>query len=182
MLGRGRSAKLRKNAIDASELARQLAQDRKFRKRLSSAIGHGVKARRRARREVGLANTIRRMATDERLLRELRSARDDLQKANRRVRRRRRSHKLRNAALVGSVAGLAAVPQVRQKVTGVFSDESVRNCAYVGSVGDPGFSTNPPPGEISIEGRSTSANGIFVAVFNSGGTLTDTAYHVAVFC
>ena len=129
MLGRGRSAKLRKNAIDASELARQLAQDRKFRKRLSSAIGHGVKARRRARREVGLANTIRRMATDERLLRELRSARDDLQKANRRVRRRRRSHKLRNAALVGSVAGLAAVPQVRQKVTGVFSDESVRRDA-----------------------------------------------------
>ena len=129
MLGRSRSTKLRKNAIDASELARQLAQDRKFRKRLSSAIGHGVKARRRARKEVGLANTIRRLATDERLLRELRSARDDLQQANRRIRRRRRSHKLRNVALIGSVAGLAAVPQVRQKVTGVFSDEKVRRDA-----------------------------------------------------
>ena len=129
MLGRSRSAKLRKNAIDASELARQLAQDRKFRKRLSSAIGHGVKARRRARREVGLANTIRRLATDERLLRDLRSARDDLQQANRRIRRRRRSHKLRNVALLGSVAGLAAVPQVRQRVTAVVSDEKVRRDA-----------------------------------------------------
>src|SRR5436305_14685420 len=129
MLGRGRSAKLRKNAIDASELARQLAQDRKFRKRLSSAIGHGVKARRRARREVGLANTIRRMATDERLLRELRSARDDLQKANRRVRRQRRSHKSRNAALLGSAAGLAAVPQSRQQVNVGFSHDRVTRVA-----------------------------------------------------
>ena len=129
MLKRGRSTKVRKNAIDASELARQLAKDRKFRKRLSSAIGHGVKARRRARREVGLANTIRRLATDERLLRELRSARDDLQQANRRIRRRRRSHKLRNAALIGSLAGLAAMPQVRQKVTAAVSDEKVRNDA-----------------------------------------------------
>jgi|ERR687887_728509 hypothetical protein len=129
MLGRGRSARLRKSAIDASELARQLAQDQKFRKRLSSAIGHGVKARRRARRELGVAGTIRRLASDERLLRELRSARDDLQQANRRIRRRRRSHKLRNAALVGSIAGLAAVPQVRQRVTAVVSDERVRRDA-----------------------------------------------------
>jgi hypothetical protein len=129
MLRRGRSAKLRKNAVDATELARQLAQDAKFRKRLASAIGHGAKARRRARRELGLAGTIRRLASDERLLRELRGARDDLQQANRRIRRRRRSHKLRNAALVGSLAGLAAVPQVRQRVTAVVSDERVRRDA-----------------------------------------------------
>jgi hypothetical protein len=129
MLRRGRSAKLRKNAVDATELARQLAQDARFRKRLASAIGHGAKARRRARRELGLAGTIRRLASDERLLRELRGARDDLQQANRRIRRRRRSHKLRNAALVGSLAGLAAVPQVRQRVTAVVSDERVRRDA-----------------------------------------------------
>ena len=128
MLGRSRSAKLRKNAVDVSELARQLAQDRKFRKRMASAIGHGAKARRRARREVGLAGTVRRLASDERLLRELRSARDDLQQASRRV-RRRRSHKLRNAALLGSLAGLAAVPQVRQRVTAAVSDEKVRRDA-----------------------------------------------------
>src|SRR5215475_2720106 len=125
MLGKSRSAKFRKNAIDATELARQLAQDRKFRKRLASAIGHGALARRRARRELGLGGTIRRLASDERLLRELRSARDDLRQANRRI-RRRRSHKLRNAALVGSVAGLAAVPQVRQRVTAAVSDERAR--------------------------------------------------------
>jgi hypothetical protein len=128
MLGRSRTAKLRKNAVDASELARQLAQDRKFRKRMASAIGHGAKARRRARREVGLAGTIRRLANDERMLRELRSARDDLQQASRRI-RRRRSHKLRNAALIGSLAGLAAVPQVRQRVTAAVSNEKVRRDA-----------------------------------------------------
>ena len=130
MLGRGqgRTAKLRKNAVDASELARQLAQDAKFRKRLASAIGHGVIARRRARRQLGLGGAMRRLANDERLLRELRSARDDLQRASRRI-QRRRSHKLRNAALVGSLAGLAAVPQVRQRVTGLISDEGVRRDA-----------------------------------------------------
>jgi hypothetical protein len=130
MLGRerGRSAKLRKNAVDASELARQLAQDPKFRKRLASAIGHGVIARRRARKQLGLGGTVRRLASDERLLRELRSARDDLQRASRRI-QRRRSHKLRNAALVGSLAGLAAVPQVRQRITAVASDEKVRRDA-----------------------------------------------------
>ena len=125
MLGRGRSSKLRKNAVDASELARQLAQDAKFRRRLASAIGHGVIARRRARRELGLGGTVRRLASDERLLRELRRARADLQQANRRI-RRRRSHKLRNAALIGSLAGLAALPQVRQRVTAAVSDERVR--------------------------------------------------------
>jgi len=128
MLERGRSSKLRKNAVDASELARQLAQDAKFRRRLASAIGHGVIARRRARRELGLAGTIRRLASDERLLRELRRARADLQQANRRI-RRRRSHKLRNAALMGTVAGLAALPQVRQRVTLAVSDERVRRDA-----------------------------------------------------
>jgi hypothetical protein len=128
MPGRGRSAKLRKNALDASELARQLAQDAKFRRRLASAIGHGVIARRRARRELGLAGSIRRLAGDERLLRELRSARADLQRANRRI-QRRSSHKLRNAALVGTLAGMLAVPQVRQRVTGVVSDEKVRRDA-----------------------------------------------------
>jgi hypothetical protein len=128
MLGRARSTKLRKNAVNASELARQLAQDAKFRKRLASAIGHGVIARRRARREVGLGGTVRRLASDERLLRELRSARDDLQRASRRI-QRRRSHKLRNAVLVGSLAGLAAVPQVRQRVAAAVSDERVRRDA-----------------------------------------------------
>jgi hypothetical protein len=130
MLGRdqGRSAKLRKNAVDASELARQLAQDAKFRKRLASAIGHGVIARRRARRQLGLGGAMRRLANDERLLRELRSARDDLQRASRRI-QRRRSHKLRNVVLVGSLAGLAAVPQLRRRVAGLISGEGVRRDA-----------------------------------------------------
>jgi len=130
MFGRGetRTTKLRKDAVDASELARQLAQDPKFRRRLASAIGHGVMARRRARRQLGLGGTVRRLATDERLLRELRSARDDLQRASRRI-QRRRSHKLRNAALVGSLAGLAALPQVRKRLTEVVSDESLRRDA-----------------------------------------------------
>jgi hypothetical protein len=119
---------LRKNAVDASELARQLAQDAKFRRRLASAIGHGVIARRRARRELGLAGTIRRLANDERLLRELRRARADLQHANRRI-RRRRSHKLRNAALIGALAGLATVPQLRRRVTTAVSDKNVRRDA-----------------------------------------------------
>jgi hypothetical protein len=149
MLRRGRSAKLRKNAVDASELARQLAQDAKFRRRLASAIGHGVIARRRARRELGLAGMIRRLASDERLLRELRSACDDLQQANRRI-RRRRSHKLRNAALLGSLAGLAAVPQLRRRVTAAVSDENVRRDALnrLRNLGSYGGDRSERPGSL----------------------------------
>jgi hypothetical protein len=129
MFGRGRTKRFKKSAVDASELARQLAQDAKFRKRLISAIGHGAKASRRTRGELGAAGAIRRLANNDALLKELRGARDDLQRASRRVQAKRRSHKLRNAALLGGLASLAAVPKLRERVMGAVSNETARRDA-----------------------------------------------------
>jgi hypothetical protein len=129
MFGRGRTRRLKKSAVDASELARQLAQDAKFRKRLISAIGHGAKARKRTRGELGRAGAIRRLASNEALLKELRGARDDLQRAHRRIQAKRRSHKLRNAVLVGGLASLAAVPQLRERIVAAVSNQTARRDA-----------------------------------------------------
>ena len=129
MLGRGRTTRFRKGAVDASELARHLAQDAKFRRRLISAIGHGAKASRRTRGELGRAGAIRRLANNQALLKELRGARDDLQRANRRIQAKRRSHRLRNAALLGGLASVAAVPQLRKRVVNAVSNETARRDA-----------------------------------------------------
>ena len=129
MFGRGRTKRFKKSAVDASELARQLAQDAKFRKRLISAVGHGAKASRRTRGELGRVGAIRRLANNQALLRELRGARDDLQRANRRIQAKRRSHRLRNAALLGGLASLAAVPQLRERVVNAVSNETARRDA-----------------------------------------------------
>src|ERR1044071_8046709 len=53
MFKRSKTDKIKKNAASVSELALQLAQDKKFRKRLLSAAKHSSKAGRRTRRGMG---------------------------------------------------------------------------------------------------------------------------------
>ena len=102
--------------MDRSELARELAQDETFRKRLLSAIGHGSEAARRARGGFGLKGAIERLMTDQRLLSELRAARKDLQRAYTRVEAKKRSHKLRKLLFFAALASVVGVPQIRQRV------------------------------------------------------------------
>lgn len=116
MFRRGTTDKLKESAISASELAVQLARDRKFRKRLISALEHSSKAGRRTRRQLGLTGTARRFAADQALHAELRAARDDLQKAYARLEARRRGKRLRKLFLVAAAGMLAAVPRVRETV------------------------------------------------------------------
>jgi hypothetical protein len=115
MFGRSRKEKLKENATNVSALALQLAQDRKFRRRLLSAIEHSAEAGRRTRRGLGLSGAVARLATDQTLLRELRSARDDLQQAYGRLEAKRRSHKLRNVVVLAALASVAGVPQLRER-------------------------------------------------------------------
>jgi hypothetical protein len=114
---RSKTDTIKESVVSASELATQLAQDKKFRKRLLSAIEHGSEAGRRTRRGLGATGAIRRLATDERLLTELKRARDDLQRAYARAEKTRRSHKLRKFTLFAALASIAAVPQLRDRVT-----------------------------------------------------------------
>lgn len=116
MLRRNKTDKLKESAISASELAVQLAQDRKFRKRLVSALRHGSEAGRRTRRELGLAGAARRFAADQALHAELRAARDDLQKAYARLDAKRRRGRFRKLFLLAVAGTLAAVPRVRETV------------------------------------------------------------------
>jgi hypothetical protein len=105
------SQKLKENAVNASELAVQLAQDRKFRKRLLSAVRHSSEAGRRTRENLGMAGTVKRVVADQALQADLRG--DDLQQAYARIESKRSSHRLRNVILFVATAAAVAVPEVR---------------------------------------------------------------------
>jgi uncharacterized membrane protein len=107
MFGTTKTEKLKDQAGSASEFAAALAKDQKFRRELLEAVGHGVTARRRAARRMGLVAVAGRLAADERLRREVRQMTKNLEKAWGRV-ERKRSHKLRNTLIVVGVTGAAA--------------------------------------------------------------------------
>ena len=111
MLGGTKTQALRENAASATELAASLAKDKKFRKQLLSAAGHGVIARRRAARRIGFLAVVSRLAADPKLKRELQKMTQNLDKAWARV-ERKRSHKLRNTLLVVGGVGAAAAAAV----------------------------------------------------------------------
>ena len=117
MFRRSKLSRVRENAVSVSEIAQQLARDKRFRKRLISAIGHGSEARRRTRRGLGLTGAVTRLANDQALRAELKGARDDLQRAYARfdATTRKRSHRLRNLALLAGLAGLARSARLRER-------------------------------------------------------------------
>jgi hypothetical protein len=124
MFGRSKTERVRERASRATALARELAQDEKFRKRLLSAIQHGSKARRRTRRRGDIAGAVKRFARDQALQAELRSARDDLQRAYARLESKQRTHRLRRITLLAGAASLAAVPRVRERATALIGKSS----------------------------------------------------------
>jgi hypothetical protein len=111
-----RKQKVKDSMLNASELALQLAQDKKFRQTLLSTIEHSAEARRHARNNLGFAGAVRRLASDQALRAELRNARQDLERAHAQLERKRGGHRLRKISLAAGLALLAAVPQVRQRV------------------------------------------------------------------
>ena len=64
MFGRTKTQMLKENAASATELATALARDKKFRKEVLSAAGHGVIARRRAARRIGFLAAVSRLTAD----------------------------------------------------------------------------------------------------------------------
>jgi uncharacterized membrane protein len=116
MFGRSRTQVVKDNASSGTELALALARDKRFRKQLASAIGHGMAARKRAAGRLGMAAAAARLAADEELRHELTATMESLQAAWSRV-ERKRSHRLRTTLLVlGGAAGAAVVVRFRSKV------------------------------------------------------------------
>jgi hypothetical protein len=109
--------KLRENAPVAFELALQLGQDQEFRKRLTSALEHSRETWRRARGR-GLVGAARRVATDQSLQKELQHVQRDLQEAYDLLKAKRAGdHHLRRITPLAGLASLAAVPQVRERLS-----------------------------------------------------------------
>jgi uncharacterized membrane protein len=123
MFGRSKTEVAKEKAVSGTELAVALARDRKFRRELMSAVGHGVGVRRRAARQIGLTALVSRTAADKELRRQLRELARNVQKAWTRV-EKKRSHRLRNSLILlgaGGAAATAAVPQLRGAVSRRFS-------------------------------------------------------------
>jgi len=121
---RSRGQKIKEGAVNASEVALRLAQDKKFRKRLISAVEHGSEARRRTKRGLGLTGAVTRLAHDQSLRAELKGARDDLQQAYARLDTKKRSHRLRKLVFLAGLASLARAPQVRKRASSAFEAAS----------------------------------------------------------
>jgi uncharacterized membrane protein len=119
MFGRSKTQAVKESAASGTDLAVSLAQDKRFRKQLLSAVGHGAAARQRAASRIGLVAAVHRLGTDNELRSELRQMTENLQNAWTQV-EKKRSHKLRNFLLVVGGIGTAAAalaPQARKKLT-----------------------------------------------------------------
>jgi len=119
MLRRSRTDRVKQSALNVSDLALELARDRRFRKRLLSALEHGSAAHRRVPRRPGLVETVQRVASDRALQSELRKAREDLTQAYARLDAKRGGHRMRTAALLAGLAsaGAGAVPVLRKRLS-----------------------------------------------------------------
>ena len=119
MLRSTKTQAVKDSAVSAAELAASLAKDKKFRKQLLSAVGHGTIARRRAQKRIGFFAAATRIAADPKLKNEFRKMTKHLDKAWARV-ERKRSHKLRNTLLVAGLGGAAAaLATQRRRITGM---------------------------------------------------------------
>jgi uncharacterized membrane protein len=110
---------LKDNAASAAELATSLAKDKKFRKQVLSAVGHGTIAKRRASKRIGFVAAVARLGADPKIKSELRKMTRSLENAWGRV-EKKRSHKLRNTMLVAGIGGAAAaVASQRKRLSGI---------------------------------------------------------------
>jgi uncharacterized membrane protein len=115
---------LKDNASSAAELAASLAKDKKFRKQVLSAVGHGTIAKRRASKRIGFVAAVARLGADPKIKSELRKMTRSLENAWGRV-EKKRSHKLRNTLLVAGIGGAAAaVASQRKRLTGIVGGSS----------------------------------------------------------
>jgi uncharacterized membrane protein len=120
MFGRTKTQAVKDRAASSKDFALALSRDKKFRKQLASAIGHGAKAKRQAAKRVGFLAAATRLVNDKQLRRELDTMSKNLQQAwNRVERKQKRSHKLRNTMLVlgGGAAAAGAALKLRGKAS-----------------------------------------------------------------
>lgn len=133
MLGRTKESQIDKATImmrDVVKYAQGVAQDERLRSDFRAALDHGSKASDRLKKDIQEGSIYTRLAADKRLRKNLRAMLDDLDDAGRRM-RRGRSHRFRNALLVGAgvVAAALAFRGVRtwleERAPDIFGTETV---------------------------------------------------------
>jgi uncharacterized membrane protein len=112
-------------AESVAPYAEQMVDDEKLRQRVLAAVGAGLAARQRAKRQLAFTGAAARIASDPVLRAQLAEMIVQLRKARQRV-DRNRSHKTRNFVLflVGAGAVAAAFPGVRSRVRETFGGSS----------------------------------------------------------
>jgi uncharacterized membrane protein len=113
MFRKSKKETMKAQAGSSTALAFELAQDKKFRKELLEAVGHGAVARDRVRSRIGPMATMNRIASDETLREELSELGSNLARAKGRVEKKQRGGRMRKTMLFAGLAGLIAVPQTR---------------------------------------------------------------------
>src|SRR5262245_51122870 len=58
----------------------------------------------------------------------------------------------------------------------------ITHCAFVATVGLSSFGGSSPAGMVSVVGRVSTNNALFIETFNSAGTLASLGFHVSVEC
>jgi hypothetical protein len=129
MFRKSKTEAMRERTDAGAALAAELARDKRFRKALISALGHGAVASEHARRRIGLVPTVNRLVADPELRAELSALSTNLQQAKRRL-DKKRSHKLRNALLLTSAAAVVALPPTRRGLAGLVTKLRRRTPTY----------------------------------------------------
>lgn len=106
--------KAKRTFRDVVEYAQEVARDERLRADVGAALAHGSKAGEQLKNDIRAGGISSKLAADKKLRKNLRAMLDDLDAASTRV-RRKKSHRLRNAALMlaGVVAAALAVPKIR---------------------------------------------------------------------
>jgi len=114
MLRRRLTSDVQDAASGGRELARRLANDRKFRREVAAAVRHAALARQRSRRRAGVPAALALAATDNVIRRELTESWARLRSAQARVEKQRRRRRRRLVTLLTGLAGAAAVIKWRK--------------------------------------------------------------------
>jgi hypothetical protein len=86
------------------------------------------------------------------------------------------------AGVVARGKGVVSAARLAPGQYEVIFNRSVRNCAYVATVGDVDDVGVEQPGEITTVGRFANVRGVFVTTHNSTGAFEDRSFHLFVAC
>jgi len=78
--------------------------------------------------------------------------------------------------------GVVSVTRLNTGIYDIRFNRPIGKCAWTATVGEPGFTDQPGPAEVTLAGRAGTKNGIFLTTFDGTGTATDEPFHLLISC